>query len=180
MKQEMENSLAVISIVHFSSISAPPPAISYKINHQAAVCWTSIIDTIMTKQKSLFPINELDAMFSFSWFKIYGSPNVRWIYCLFLKLKNVTLFMMVGKLSIEKNFFSVLRTRTLKKRTVIFGLKSDHYSREILLQLLTVIAKPGDNVLAVHVEEQNDTLDLNTFHIHEDLCRSKKVSVKWK
>lgn len=42
----------------------------------------------MTKQKSLFPINELDAMFSFSWFKIYGSPNVRWIYCLFLKLKN--------------------------------------------------------------------------------------------
>ncbi|KAH9694475.1 protein kinase domain-containing protein [Citrus sinensis] len=83
--------------------------------------------------------------------------------------------MMVGKLSIEKNFFSVLRTRTLKKRTVIFGLKSDHYSREILLQLLTVIAKPGDNVLAVHVEEQNDTLDLNTFHIHEDLCKSKKV-----
>ncbi|RVX12258.1 hypothetical protein CK203_010492 [Vitis vinifera] len=35
----------------------------------------------------------------------------------------------------------------------------------------------GDEVLAVHVQEPepDDTFDLNTFHIHEDLCKSKQV-----
>lgn len=172
----MEDSLAVISMVHFSSISIPT---GYFIHQPPCCCLLNTNNRYNHEvQKSLFSINEFDAMLSFCWFKIYGSSNVRWIYCLFLKLKIVTLFMMVGKLSIEKNFLSFLRTRTMKKRTIIFGLKSDHFSREILLQLLTVVVKPGDNVLAVHVQEQNDTLDLNTFHIHENLCKSKQVSVK--
>ncbi|KAK4378178.1 hypothetical protein RND71_000040 [Anisodus tanguticus] len=39
---------------------------------------------------------------------------------------------------------------------------------------------PGDYVLAVHVQEPNDTFDLNTFHIHEDLCKSKQVDFQIK
>lgn len=55
------------------------------------------------------------------------------------------------------------------------GLKSDNYSRGVLLQLLNTVVQPGDSVLAVHVEEPNDSFDLNTFHIHEDICKSKLV-----
>lgn len=83
--------------------------------------------------------------------------------------------MMVGKLRIEHKFLSLLRTRTVQKRTIIFGLKSDNCSREVLLQLLTVVVNPGDSVLVVHVQEQNDAVDLNTFHIHEDLCKTKHI-----
>lgn len=52
----------------------------------------------------------------------------------------------------------------------------------MLLRLLTLFVMPGDNVLAIHVEEPNDTFDPNTFHLHEDLCKSKQVTPKfyWK
>lgn len=63
----------------------------------------------------------------------------------------------------------------MKKRTIIVGLKSDNCSREMLLRLLSSVVGPGDNVLAVHVQELEDTFDPNTFHIHEDLCKSKQV-----
>ncbi|KAM7475192.1 hypothetical protein LguiB_022435 [Lonicera macranthoides] len=67
-------------------------------------------------------------------------------------------------------------TRKLNNhRTIIVGLKSDSSGREMLLRLLALFATPGDNVLAVHVEEPNDTFDPNTFHLHEDLCKSKQV-----
>ena len=45
----------------------------------------------------------------------------------------------------------------------------------MLLGLLTSVVKPEDNVIAIHVEETDDTFDPNTFHIHEDICKSKKV-----
>lgn len=70
---------------------------------------------------------------------------------------------------------SRIRSKTRKKRTIIFGLKSDNGSRDILLWLLTTIINPGDNVLAVHVREPNDSFNPNSFHIHEDICKSKQV-----
>ena len=70
---------------------------------------------------------------------------------------------------------SYLSGRTVKNKTVIVGLKSDNCSREMLLQLLSLLVKSGDNVLAVHVQERSDAFDPNTFHIHEDLCKTKKV-----
>lgn len=64
----------------------------------------------------------------------------------------------------------------MKNRRIIFGLKSDSSSRDILLMLLKVVADPGDCLTAVHVQENDDHgVDLNTFHIHEDLCKSKQV-----
>ncbi|XP_044509531.1 pto-interacting protein 1-like [Mangifera indica] len=83
--------------------------------------------------------------------------------------------MMVGRLRIKRKLLALLRTKTVKKRTIIMGLKSDNYSRGVLLQLLNTVVQPGDSVLAVHVEEPNDSFDLNTFHIHEDICKSKLV-----
>lgn len=68
-------------------------------------------------------------------------------------------------------------SKRAKKRTIIVGLKSDNCSREILLKLLASVAKPEDNVLAIHVQNADHVFDPNTFHIHEDLCKSKKVSV---
>lgn len=41
--------------------------------------------------------------------------------------------------------------------------------------MLVVVVKTGDNVVAVHVSEPNENFDPNTFHIHEDLCKSKQV-----
>ncbi|KAJ0077521.1 hypothetical protein Patl1_35845 [Pistacia atlantica] len=84
---------------------------------------------------------------------------------------------MVGKLRIERKLLTLLRKKRVKKRTIIAGLKSDNYSRGMLLWLLNTVVQPGDNVLAVHVEEPNDSFDLNTFHIHEDLCKSKQVDL---
>lgn len=82
---------------------------------------------------------------------------------------------MVGitRISLQKLSF---RPKPEEKRTIIVGLKSDNYSREILLRLLTSVVKPKDNVLAIHVQDSDDTFDPNTFHIHEDLCKSKQVS----
>ncbi|GMJ00647.1 hypothetical protein like AT2G16750 [Hibiscus trionum] len=70
---------------------------------------------------------------------------------------------------------SYLSCGTVKNKTIIVGLKSDNCSREMLIQLLTLLVKSGDNVLAVHVQEMNDAFDPNTFHIHEDICKSKQV-----
>ncbi|PSS12133.1 Receptor-like serine/threonine-protein kinase [Actinidia chinensis var. chinensis] len=72
------------------------------------------------------------------------------------------------------------RTRTAKKMTIIVGLKSDNLSRQVLLRLLTSVVVSGDSVLAVHVLEPNDSFDPNTFHIHEDLCKSKQVEFQVK
>ncbi|EOX97538.1 hypothetical protein QUC31_015630 [Theobroma cacao] len=82
---------------------------------------------------------------------------------------------MVGNASINCRIMSYLNGRTVKNKTIIVGLKSDNNSREMLLQLLRTFAKSGDNVLAVHVQERDDALDPNNFHIHEDLCKSKRV-----
>ncbi|CAL2279783.1 unnamed protein product [Prunus armeniaca] len=63
-----------------------------------------------------------------------------------------------------------------KKRTIIVGLNSDSSSREMLLRLLISVVKAGDSVTAVHVQEADaDAFDPNSFHTHEDLCKSKKV-----
>lgn len=83
--------------------------------------------------------------------------------------------MMFGNPKINKGIFSLLGTRTVKRR-IIVGLKSDHSSREMLLRLLNSVVVTGDYVLAVHVQESDDTFDPNTFYIHEDLCKSKQVS----
>ncbi|XP_059314452.1 protein kinase STUNTED-like [Lycium ferocissimum] len=90
---------------------------------------------------------------------------------------------MFGSSSAKGGISSLLRCRGIakaKKRTIVFGLKSDNSSREMLLRLLNLVVMPGDYVLAVHVQEPNDTLDPNTFHIHEDLCKSKQVDFQIK
>lgn len=96
-------------------------------------------------------------------------------YCCFRQ----SLQIMVGSLRINEQcrLFSLIKTRTttLKKRTIVVGLKSDNSSREMLLRLLNFVVVAGDNVLAVHVQDSNDFFDPNTFHIHEDLCKSKQV-----
>ncbi|CAL5328857.1 unnamed protein product [Camellia sinensis] len=100
--------------------------------------------------------------------------------------KNVTLnltpipVMMATSRSINGGMLSLLRSRTVKKGEIIVGLNSDNFSRTLLLRLLTLVVMPGDNVLAVHVMEPNDTFDPNTFHIHEDLCKSKQVDFQVK
>lgn len=81
---------------------------------------------------------------------------------------------MVRRSRIDLQMLS-FRSKKEKKRTIIVGLKSDNYSREILLRLLTLVVKPEDNVVAIHVQSSQDIFDPNTFHIHEDLCKSKKV-----
>ncbi|XP_062022621.1 protein kinase STUNTED-like isoform X1 [Rosa rugosa] len=87
---------------------------------------------------------------------------------------------MVRSHTIEPQMLSC-RCKTVKtKRTIIAGLNSDTCSREMLLGLLTSVVKPEDNVMAIHVEETDDTFDPNTFHIHEDLCKSKKVDFQIK
>lgn len=84
---------------------------------------------------------------------------------------------MLGRTRTERRIFGLRRSRTSKKRTIVFGLKSSNGSRGVLLKLLSSVVVPGDEVLAVHVQEPepDDTFDLNTFHIHEDLCKSKQV-----
>ncbi|XP_073292805.1 probable serine/threonine-protein kinase PBL23 [Primulina huaijiensis] len=76
--------------------------------------------------------------------------------------------------------FSRRGTRLVKKKTVIIGLKHDNCSREMLLRLLNLVVVRGDSVLAVHVQQSDDTFDPNTFHIHEDICKSKQVDFEVK
>ncbi|KAI8553961.1 hypothetical protein RHMOL_Rhmol05G0057800 [Rhododendron molle] len=75
---------------------------------------------------------------------------------------------------------SLLRIRTVKKRTIIVGLKSGNCSREVLRRFLAMEAMPGDSVFAVHVLEPSDTFDPNSFHTHEDICKSKQVEFQVK
>lgn len=85
---------------------------------------------------------------------------------------------MFGSSSAKGGISSLLRRRRVpkaKKRTIVVGLKSDNSSREMLLRLLTSVVMPGDYVLAVHVQQPNDIFDPNTFHRHEDICKSKQV-----
>ncbi|KAK8636312.1 hypothetical protein V6N13_005016 [Hibiscus sabdariffa] len=82
---------------------------------------------------------------------------------------------MGGNAKINCRIMSYLSGGTVKNKTIIVGLKSDNCSREMLLQLLSLLVNSGDNVLAVHVQEMNDAFDPNTFHIHEDICKSKQV-----
>ncbi|XP_023554682.1 probable serine/threonine-protein kinase PBL25 [Cucurbita pepo subsp. pepo] len=72
---------------------------------------------------------------------------------------------------------SLVKTKSAatKKRTIIVGLNSANSGREILLRMLVVVVRTGDNVVAVHVREPNENFNPNTFHIHEDLCKSKQV-----
>ncbi|GFQ06704.1 proline-rich receptor-like protein kinase perk3 [Phtheirospermum japonicum] len=71
--------------------------------------------------------------------------------------------------------------RALNKRRIIVGLKSDSSSRDMLLRLLHLVVEQGDSVLAVHVQQSDDdTFDPNTFHIYEDLCKSKQVDFEIK
>ncbi|XP_050263151.1 probable serine/threonine-protein kinase PBL21 isoform X1 [Quercus robur] len=89
--------------------------------------------------------------------------------------------MMIGRrLGIGIRLPSLLRSKKVKKKTIIVGLKADNCSRVILLQLLNSVAKPGDNVLAIHVQVPDDTIDPNTFQIHEDICKSKQVDFQVK
>ncbi|KAA8546147.1 hypothetical protein F0562_020959 [Nyssa sinensis] len=88
--------------------------------------------------------------------------------------------MMVRRPRINSSMLSFLRTRTTKKKTFVVGLKSDNCSREMLLRLLNLVVMSGDYVLAIHVQEPNDIFDPNTFHIHEDLCKSKQVDFQVK
>ncbi|MCD7463311.1 hypothetical protein HAX54_050321 [Datura stramonium] len=90
---------------------------------------------------------------------------------------------MFSSSSAKGGISSLLRCRGVpkaKKQTIVVGLKSDNSSREMLLRLLKLVVMPGDYVLSVHVQEPNDTFDPNTFHIHEDLCKSKQVDFQIK
>ncbi|XP_055815469.1 protein kinase STUNTED-like isoform X1 [Solanum dulcamara] len=90
---------------------------------------------------------------------------------------------MFGSSSAKGGISSLLRCRGVskaKKRTIVVGLKSDNSSREMLLGLLNLVVMPGDYVLSVHAQEPNDMFDPNTFHIHEDLCKSKQVDFQIK
>ncbi|XP_010266088.1 PREDICTED: pto-interacting protein 1-like isoform X2 [Nelumbo nucifera] len=89
--------------------------------------------------------------------------------------------MVVGSPSMDRRISSILGSKMAKKkRMVVVGLKSHNRSREMLLRLLTMVVDSGDTVLAVHVQEPNDNFDPNTFHIHEDLCKSKQVDFQVK
>ncbi|KAM7479491.1 hypothetical protein LguiA_027704 [Lonicera macranthoides] len=91
------------------------------------------------------------------------------------KHKNITLYIIFGSPRVSGRMLSLRRTNTVKNRKIVIGLKSDNSSREMLLRLLAVVVLPGDNVLAVHVQDSNDSFDPNTFYIHEDICKSKQV-----
>ncbi|KAK4491471.1 hypothetical protein RD792_002221 [Penstemon davidsonii] len=81
----------------------------------------------------------------------------------------------------RRAIMSWLGARTAKRNMIVVGLKSDNHSREMLLRfLMNSIVEPGDCVFAIHVPEFDNTFDPNTFHIHEDLCKSKQVDFQVK
>lgn len=99
-------------------------------------------------------------------------------YPYYLLKNGVMVFCWYSLLRLQnKEMLSLVRTKSAarKKRTIIVGLNAESSGREILLRMLVVIVKTGDNVVAVRVSEPNDNFDPNTFHIHEDLCKSKQV-----
>ncbi|XP_011045458.1 PREDICTED: serine/threonine-protein kinase CDL1-like isoform X2 [Populus euphratica] len=82
---------------------------------------------------------------------------------------------MAGKANREWKVFPLVKSKEEKKRTIIVGLKSDNYSREMLLRFLQKVVNPRENVLAIHVREPSDSFDPNTFYIQEDICKAKQV-----
>ncbi|KAJ6671596.1 SERINE/THREONINE-PROTEIN KINASE CDL1-LIKE ISOFORM X1 [Salix viminalis] len=82
---------------------------------------------------------------------------------------------MAGKASREWKVFPLLKSKQERKRKIVVGLKSDNYSREMLLRFLRTVINPRDDVLAIHVQESSDSFDPNTFYIHEDICKAKQV-----
>ncbi|KAJ6717003.1 hypothetical protein OIU74_009511 [Salix koriyanagi] len=82
---------------------------------------------------------------------------------------------MAGKASREWKVFPLLKSKQERKRKIVVGLKSDNYSREMLLRFLHTVINPRDDVLAIHVQESSDSFDPNTFYIHEDICKAKQV-----
>lgn len=64
----------------------------------------------------------------------------------------------------------------MRSRRIIVGLKSDTCSRQMLMRLLQMVVARGDSVLAIHVQlKLDDSFDANTFHMYEDICKSKQV-----
>ncbi|XP_011088667.1 proline-rich receptor-like protein kinase PERK8 [Sesamum indicum] len=87
---------------------------------------------------------------------------------------------MDGNLSMTRGILCRSGTQAVNGRRIIVGLKSDNCSREMLLRVCSMVVVRGDSILAVHVEQSDDTFDPNTFHIHEDLCKSKQVEFEIK
>ncbi|KAH6777093.1 coiled-coil protein [Perilla frutescens var. hirtella] len=88
---------------------------------------------------------------------------------------------MDGSLRMSRGILGRLGSRGGSRRRIIVGLKSDTCSREMLLRLLQLVVSRGDTVLAVHVQHHSDdTFDANTFHIYEDICKSKQVDFEVK
>ncbi|KAL0422955.1 UNVERIFIED_CONTAM: Proline-rich receptor-like protein kinase PERK14 [Sesamum latifolium] len=85
-----------------------------------------------------------------------------------------------GNLSMTRGILCRSGTQAVNGRRIIVGLKSDNCSREMLLRACSMVVVRGDSILAVHVEQSDDTFDPNTFHIHEDLCKSKQVDFEIK
>ncbi|KAG6779704.1 hypothetical protein POTOM_016099 [Populus tomentosa] len=54
------------------------------------------------------------------------------------------------------------------------GLNPPHYHPRAS-EFLRTFVSPGDNVLALHVQEPSATFDPNTFLIHEETCKAKQV-----
>ncbi|KAL0383886.1 UNVERIFIED_CONTAM: Coiled-coil domain-containing protein [Sesamum radiatum] len=79
-----------------------------------------------------------------------------------------------------KSLFLDRGAKAVNGRRIIVGLKSDNCSREMLLRACSMVVVRGDSLLAVHVEQSDDTFDPNTFHIHEDLCKSNQVDFEIK
>lgn len=86
---------------------------------------------------------------------------------------------MDGNLRMSRGILGRLGSKAVSsRRRIIVGLKSDTCSRQVLLRLLQLVVVRGDSVLAVHVQQhQDDAFDANTFHMYEDICKSKQVGI---
>ncbi|KAG6413552.1 hypothetical protein SASPL_126266 [Salvia splendens] len=89
---------------------------------------------------------------------------------------------MDGNLRMTRGILGRLRSKAVSsRRRIIVGLKSDTCSRQVLLRLLQLVVVRGDSVLAIHVQQhQDDAFDANTFHMYEDICKSKQVDFEVK
>ncbi|XP_077221875.1 protein kinase STUNTED-like isoform X2 [Tasmannia lanceolata] len=84
-----------------------------------------------------------------------------------------------GRVSFPQSCMGTMAIVKKKKpRTMVVGLKSHNCSREMLLRVLITLVVKGDTVVALHVQESEDRFlfDPNSFHIYEDLCKSKQVN----
>lgn len=88
------------------------------------------------------------------------------------------LLFMDGNLRMTRRILGLLGGKSVRSRRIIVGLKSDTCSRQMLMRLLQMVVARGDSVLAVHVQlKLDDTFDANTFHMYEDICKSKQVRI---